>query len=442
MRLPEPMHPSRVFRNFFIGKDRFINSRAEFKRVLLTGYLSLLCVVANWAYMLIDAGPLFPNFILNSIFCFIGILTMLLLRLGKYTLAKLLIFIGAYSVMFLFCSIEPFETGVSIYFVVCSIGALAMFGYEQRHIAFIFAGIGAVLFCLAYLSPLSIIPRSQPFSEEYIFTNFILNFFVSLIASVLILHFMTDVNRYSEKTLERKEAEALERNKELTKLNTELDRFVYSVSHDLRSPLATITGIVNIGKYAENLEEAKRYFSLIENRLKAQDFFIREIIDFYRNSRTEINYEAIKLQEEVQSIVNEHSFENQNTIDYQVSISPDIELTSDKIRLRSVLTNLIGNAVKYHDLTKDEKFIRVGAGRNNGHVEIIVEDNGLGIGEEHLKKIFEMFYRASSDSKGSGLGLFIAQETAAKLGGKINVESQLGKGSRFFLTLPSEIHHR
>jgi signal transduction histidine kinase len=255
---------------------------------------------------------------------------------------------------------------------------------------------------------------------------------------VLILLFMTDVNRYSEKALEKKEAEALERNKELTKLNTELDRFVYSVSHDLRSPLATITGIVNIGKYAENMDEAKKYFSMIENRLKAQDFFIREIIDFYRNSRTEINHEPVCLQEEVQSIVNEHTYgEIQNSIDYRVTVSPDIEFKSDKIRLRSVLTNLIGNAVKYHDLTKVEKFIQVGAKRNNGHIEITVEDNGQGIGEEHLKKIFDMFYRASTDSKGSGLGLFIAQETALKLGGKISVQSTLGEGSKFSLTVPA-----
>lgn len=435
------MQLARVFRNFFLGKNQYINSRPEFKRVLLTGYLALLCVVANWTYMIVIDGPSFPNFFLNSLFCFIGILTMLLVRLGKYTIAKLLIFTGAYSIIYVFCSIEPFQTGVSIYFVVCSIGALALFGYEQRHMAFIFAIIGAILFCLAYLTPFSLIPRTQTYTDEYIYANFILNFIVSLIASVLILLFMTDVNRYSEKTLEKKEAEAQERNKELTKLNTELDRFVYSVSHDLRSPLATITGIVNIGKYAENLDEAKKYFSMIENRLKAQDFFIREIIDFYRNSRTEINYESVRLFEEVQSIVNEHTYnENQNTIDYQVSIPHDIQFKTDKIRLRSVLTNLIGNAVKYHDLSKMEKFIRVAASRNNGHIEITVEDNGQGIGEEHLKKIFDMFYRASTDSKGSGLGLFIARETATKLGGKISVESILGEGTKFLLTVPAEVN--
>src|SRR5204863_5457180 len=130
------------------------------------------------------------------------------------------------------------------------------------------------------------------YSEDYIFSNFILNFSVSLIATVLILYFLIDLNHYSEKSIEVKETEALEKNKELTKLNTELDRFVYSVSHDLRSPLSTISGLVNIGKQAESLDEAKNYFAMIDDRLKAQDFFIREIIDFYRNTRTEINRES------------------------------------------------------------------------------------------------------------------------------------------------------
>jgi signal transduction histidine kinase len=189
------------------------------------------------------------------------------------------------------------------------------------------------------------------------------------------------------------------------------------------------------------MEEAQKYFSMIENRLKAQDFFIHEIIEFYRNSRTELSLEPVRLREEVENIVNDHSIEeSQHPIEYQVSIPSDLEFASDKIRLRSLLTNLIGNAVKYHDLNKSHRFIRVGAERKNSHhIEIVVEDNGQGIGEEHLNKIFQMFYRASSDSKGSGLGLFIAQETASKLGGKISVHSAIGKGSKFSITIPSEL---
>jgi signal transduction histidine kinase len=432
------MQVTRIFRSLIVGDDQFITSRAEFKRIMLAGYLALLCVVSNWAYMLIiNHDKHLINFVLNCIFCFSGIITLLLIRLRKYTASKLVLFLPAYSIIFIFCITEPFSTGVYIFFIVCNVGALALFGFEERLYSISLIGLSGVLFFLAYLSGLKFLDLNLAYSDDYIFSNFILNFCVSVFATVLILYFLIDLNHYSERSIEVKETEALEKNKELTKLNTELDRFVYSVSHDLRSPLSTISGLVNIGKQAESLDEAKNYFAMIDDRLKAQDFFIREIIDFYRNTRTDINRESFPLRDQVQDIVKEFSMGPiPAPIDYQVQIPSDLAIQSDRIRLKSVLSNLIGNAVKYHDQQKLNKFVRIGAERNNGHIEIFVEDNGQGIGEEHLTKVFDMFYRASADSKGSGLGLFIAKETVNKLGGHIKVKSQLGKGTKFTVTVP------
>jgi signal transduction histidine kinase len=202
--------------------------------------------------------------------------------------------------------------------------------------------------------------------------------------------------------------------------------------------LASISGLVRIGQHAENLDEAKQYFSMIDDRINAQDFFIREIIDFYRNSRTEISHERFYLKEQVSEIINQHAI-SADSIQYHVNIPDALEIQSDKIRLKSVLSNLISNAIKYHDLTKTEKFIRVSSEKQNGYWIITVEDNGLGIGDGHLPKVFDMFYRASADSKGSGLGLFIARETVNKLGGKIHVDSILGKGSKFWFTVKAPV---
>ena len=433
------MRITRLLRNVFIGKNERIASQAEFKRVMLAGYLSLLVVVSNWAFMLIEVfSQPTPNYILNSIFCFVGIICLVLLRLKKYTFAKLLLFISSYIIIFTFCTFDPFQTGVSVFFIVISIGALALFGYEQRLYGYILTAFGAILFFMAYVADVKFLDISIDFSEAYVYNNFILNFFIALIASFLILFFMVDVNHYSETSLRKKEGEALEKNKELIKLNAELDRFVYSVSHDLRSPLSTISGLVNIGKHADSVEEAKKYFVMIGDRLRVQDFFIREIIDFYRNSRTEISREPFILKEQVQEIVDELFVHAVPTlIEYRVDIPEELEVRSDKIRMKSVLSNLIGNAVKYHDISKPEKYVRIGAEKKNGQVLIFVEDNGQGIGKEHLAKLFDMFYRASADSKGSGLGLFIAQETVTKLGGKIQVDSTLGQGSRFTFSISS-----
>lgn len=426
------MQVARSFRRFLL-KDQYIQSRAEFKRTILTGYLALICIVVNVLYMVLDSHQgYFLLSWLNAGCCFACSITLILIRAKKYIGAKLIMFLAVYAVIFVFCAIETPATGVSYFFILLAIGAIALFGVEQWPYAGGLSLLGAILFLITVVGGFRL--ESLTFSDDYIRFNFILNFFVILITAILILYFMIDLNHYAERTLEEKEAETNTKNKELTKLNAELDRFVYSVSHDLRSPLASISGLVNIGQHAENLDEAKRYFNMIGDRINAQDFFIREIIDFYRNSRTETAVESFSLRKHVDEIVSEQAM-NLGSINCQVEIPTEMDVQSDKIRLKSVLSNLIGNAIKYHDIAKAEKYIKVSAERQNGHWIIAVEDNGQGIGAEHMPKLFNMFYRASADSKGSGLGLFIARETVDKLGGKIHVDSTLGKGSKFWFTV-------
>ncbi len=426
------MQVARSFRRFLL-KDQYIQSRAEFKRTILTGYLALICIVVNILYMVLDSHQgYFLLSWLNAGCCIACSVALVLIRAKKHILAKLIMFLAVYVVIFVFCAIEPPSTGVSYFFILLAIGAIALFGVEQWPFAGGLSLLGGILFLVTIVGGYRI--ETMTFTNDYIRFNFILNFFVILITAILILYFMIDLNHYAERTLEEKEAETNTKNKELTKLNAELDRFVYSVSHDLRSPLASISGLVNIGQHAENLDEAKKYFNMIGDRINAQDFFIREIIDFYRNSRTETAVENFSLRKHVDEIISEQAM-NLGSINCRVEIPAEMQVQSDKIRLKSVLSNLIGNAIKYHDIAKAEKYIKVSAERQNGHWIIAVEDNGQGIGAEHLPKLFNMFYRASADSKGSGLGLFIARETVDKLGGKIHVDSTLGKGSKFWFTV-------
>ena len=428
------MRIEKTFRHFLLN-GQHIPSRAEFKRVILTGYLSVLCIVANLLYVLVATREGHYDLSwFNALFCLICGLTLWLIRLKRYTVAKFVLFLGAYLIIFVFCAIEPAATAVSFFFILINLAATALFGMDQWKYALVLTALGASLFVLVYVFHFKL--TNQEFSIEYVHDNFVMNFFVILVLSVLIISFMLELNHHAEQSLEQKEKEALEKNKELTKLNAELDRFVYSVSHDLRSPLASISGLVHIGENAKTLEEAKQYFHMIGDRISAQDFFIREIISFYRNSRTETTVELFQLQALVTEILSEHEM-NLGAIKCQIQITDDLKIQSDKIRIKSVLSNLIGNAIKYHDPNKTEQFILVSAVKQNGQATIAVEDNGQGIGPNHLPKVFDMFYRASTDSKGSGLGLFIVRETVEKLGGKIHVDSTLGSGSRFWFTLPT-----
>jgi signal transduction histidine kinase len=107
------------------------------------------------------------------------------------------------------------------------------------------------------------------------------------------------------------------------------------------------------------------------------------------------------------------------------------------MRLKIVLSNLIDNSLKYSDINKGKSFIRIEAAEDNEAKLILVKDNGVGIDQLYIDKIFNMFYRASERSKGSGLGLYIVKETLNKINGSIQVQSILGSGTTFVVSLPA-----
>jgi PAS domain S-box-containing protein len=239
---------------------------------------------------------------------------------------------------------------------------------------------------------------------------------------------------------ERKKAEQqiLEQNELLAKANAELDRFVYSVSHDLRAPLSSVRGLITIAEKSDDIQELKSYLGMMHDRVNALEKFIRDIIDYSRNSRLEVIREPVVLNELIHEIRESLRFTDEmNSVSINSQIPEDFAIISDKVRLKIVLNNLLSNALKYHDHGKPHSFVSIYAAADNGQIKITMEDNGIGIDHRLLPNIFKMFYRASENSRGSGLGLYIARETAAKLGGSITAESELGKGTRFHLWLPA-----
>ena len=119
-----------------------------------------------------------------------------------------------------------------------------------------------------------------------------------------------------------------------------------------------------------------------------------------------------------------------------VKIEHDNEFPSDRNRLMTVLNNLISNSIKYrHPARNPEVFVSVEMGKE--FVTLKIRDNGIGIKDYHLGKILDMFYRTSDHSTGSGLGLYIVKETIKKLGGSIDVESEVNQGTQFIIHLPA-----
>lgn len=231
--------------------------------------------------------------------------------------------------------------------------------------------------------------------------------------------------------------EISEKNNELRKINSELDRFVYSVSHDLRSPLLSVKGLVNLIMGFDVLDsDIVNCLKLIELSVDRLDATILDILTYSRNSRTDLKIESVNIREIVENTYNDLNMLNSFDIDFIVYMQDCDEIKTDKLRIQSVIRNLISNSIKYRREDGIRPLVKFTCIRKGDFYEFEISDNGKGIAHEYQAKVFDMFFRASSDSIGTGLGLYIVNEIIQKLGGSISLSSELGQGTIIRIALP------
>jgi len=236
----------------------------------------------------------------------------------------------------------------------------------------------------------------------------------------------------------RKEAEEkiARTNRELSKRNTELDNFVYSVSHDLRAPIASVLGLINLAKKDKDLSMKDMYLEMINKSALQQDDFIKEILDQSRNSRLEVKREEILFEPLIDETFNQLRFATSagKSVERIVNIEQKQPFFSDRWRLKVILNNIISNAIRYRN--GKDPVIKVDITINEHLASVAIQDNGKGIEEEHLPNVYKMFYRATDDGAGSGLGLYIVKEAVDKLNGQIDIQSEVGKGTIVRFAIP------
>jgi PAS domain S-box-containing protein len=235
--------------------------------------------------------------------------------------------------------------------------------------------------------------------------------------------------------LNKIQKDLIKNNVELQKVNSELDNFVYRVSHDLRSPLLSIKGLISLIDYEEVNEHIAEYISLIDNSASRMDSSIQDILEYSRNSRLEVALEEVNIKEMVFEIFNDIKYSGDSGIDliYESNI-PDI-LVTDKFRISILLKNLLGNSVKYKK-NSNNSFVKFSMTKKNKMIYIKITDNGQGIDKVNVPRVFEMFYRGCSNSVGSGLGLYICKEIIEKLNGTIALKSKKEIGTEINIKLP------
>lgn len=228
-------------------------------------------------------------------------------------------------------------------------------------------------------------------------------------------------------------------NQELSKRNTELDNFVYSVSHDLRAPIASVLGLINLAKKDTDGSMKDMYLDLINKSALQQDHFIKEILDQSRNSRLEVKREEIFFKPMIEETFNQLKFATSTgkSVERTIKINQNAAFFSDAWRLKVILNNIISNSIRYRN--GREPVINVTITVENAQASVTIADNGKGIEKEHLPNLCKMFYRATDDGAGSGLGLYIVKEAIDKLQGQINIDSEPGKGTTVNLLIPEII---
>jgi signal transduction histidine kinase len=418
------------FRSFLLKETTFA-SHNIYKRAVLRAQLSLLVISVGIIYTIIDSlNHIYVSIPFYLIMIFLCGIVFWINRLGKHQNANLIFLPALVFLIYVFADNDHDRTGVSTYFIVYSFIALTLCGYEQIRTGLFFSCLAFGGFFAAYFLDLPPIIGDAPYSETYINISFITNFIVAMIVTLSLLFFLLDINYKTEQELSMN-------NQLLIKANRELDRFVYSASHDLRAPLSSLLGLIEISQRTDDVEEIKHCLGLMKGRVADLDSFIKDIINYSRNTRQEIQKETFNLLELAKEVTDGLKFgTGMEEIFIKYEIDPALNVNTDRSRLKVIFNNIIGNALKYSSPQKDDQLIAITANMAGKNLKVLIEDNGIGIAEEHQPKIFDMFYRASEKSQGSGLGLYIVKETLDKLNGQIEVSSSFGKGSTFLLEIP------
>jgi len=224
---------------------------------------------------------------------------------------------------------------------------------------------------------------------------------------------------------------------QLEKENEHLDQFIYKTTHDLRSPIHSVMGVLDLIENAGEKERAT-YLKMARQSLLRLESVIDEVNNFYRVDKMAIVNERIDLKTLLDgeiSLLKNHPKAQNISIDF--ICNGEAPLFSDSIRLKTIIGNLLSNGVKYSDARKKTSFLHIETTVDEKELSISIADNGIGIAQENIGRIFDIFFRATREASGTGLGLHIVKDTIERLNGKIEVQSQLGIGTQFKIYLPN-----
>ncbi len=355
---------------------------------------------------------------------------------GRHRAAKIFLLTFLNIFFFVYSLITPKELGIYLFFFPWVATAALVFEADEHAYRWLFILLPLVLLSILFVTNFNLLADFR-FDTLVVGHGFIVNLLTSLIVTVSFIFLVVNMHESAEKRYKKLASEIQQKNMELQKTNEELDRFIYSASHDLKAPVNSIKGLTHLAQRDCDDPKSLSYFSRIENQTDRMGIFLLELFEYARNQRTNLRPEKVSISGLVDEIVdNLRYMDGADRIEFKKHIRVDGPVVIDRVRLMVILNNLISNAIKYHNYNQEKPWVKVMINRVGNTIQVMVADNGLGINNEFKDRIFEMFFRASDRPIGSGLGLFIVKETVEKMEGKIMVSSNPGEGACFRIDLP------
>lgn len=418
----------------------YYKQQDELRRKKVVSYFCLGCSLANSLAALPDIYyGLWITVGISAMFtAFFVFMYFVNIRYSTDIAANSLLFIGN-LIVFSFSNITGEAANTHFILLLGVLFIPFMLDVKNKYSVLFHTIFPFLLLFILEITDFNLLPKFLDISDEQIlvfgYVNILIMFFIAPVIIFSIINAHTSLYDMLLKLGDETE----KKNIELAKTNAELDRFVYSVSHDLRSPIASMLGLVNLSKIEKDPAALHHYEELKEKSLLKLDSFIRDILDYSRNSRTEILPELVDWQHFVVQSIEQHKHsEEARDTEITFDIAQAEDFYTDLRRVKIIFNNLLSNAIRYSDKYKEKKTIHIQIVVYTDFASVKFTDNGIGIDEEHISKIFDMFYRANIDSKGSGLGLYIVAEAVQKLNGQITVSSQIGQGTTFSIKLPNQ----
>lgn len=406
------------------------------KLINLFSYVSILGMVASCIPDMIMG--LWQN--VGLVFCTFPLFLIILLinHKNKVDLAGIFFNILLSVLLFIFANLLGKSVNMQAFLLYIFIGVFFTANFDKKILLFSQMLLPIVAYVVLETTDYDLLPKLGGTTQGQLEIFGIVNFSIIFLTMPFLIILIINTYVKSEEEIRLYAQNLQQQNTELLTINASLEQFSYVVSHDLRSPIASMQAILDLSKTETNLESLREYQKFQEISLKKLDEFVTDILHYSKNTKTEITYTKIDFKEFLQEIIAQHRYDdNSDSVKISIEIDQKVDFLTDIYRMGIVFNNLVANALRYSDLKKPQPTLLIKGFSNEDKAIISFIDNGIGIQKEYLDKIFDIFYRANTHAKGTGIGLYLVREYLQKIKGTVTVRSIYGEGTEFVIEIPS-----